>query len=173
MLKAYLALRKQGNPKWGFIDRLEVKAVQVWTKSPYFHSELLVIDEDKKEMIGAHIKDGVRSVPIEYYKESILIGYWEFIEILETSNQKIINTFYAYLNTQYGKKYDWKGIFLTQFLRIGIHCYQCWFCSELTTKLLQVLNDLTALLQMPSRVSPKDQKELYKDSKVTDGKEFL
>jgi len=141
---------------WKMLDKIEAKAVQWWAKSKYYHVELVV---DGK-MIGAH-KSGVKVKDVNYYKEEFDKNMWVFVPIeIEDCKSKIKN-FWDFAYEQEGKKYDWKGIYLTQFVRVGLHCYQCWFCSELVTKLLQVLGEPKALRLFPSRISPQNLFDIY------------
>ena len=156
----YIALMRKANKEWDNLTKLETKAIQWWTDSEYFHSELVVQDK----MIGMHTS-GLIIRDINTISDEIKNKSWKFIPIKVKYDKILIEEFWNFVSEQRSKKYDWKGIFLTQFLTIGIHCYKCWFCSELTVKLLQVLCEPQSLRLFPSRISPEKLNKIYGSNK--------
>jgi hypothetical protein len=60
----------------------------------------------------------------------------------------------AWVTSQSGKKYDYKGILLSQFIKFGMNDNSKWFCSELVTKILQLFGSTAVWDLVPSDVNP-------------------
>jgi hypothetical protein len=66
-----------------------------------------------------------------------------------------------WLATIEGKPYDWRGIILTQIFPLRFQSKDKWFCSELVTKVLQLLLVKETLDLEPHLVSPGDLAKLF------------
>lgn len=119
------------------------KVIQWWTKSPYSHVELIV---DGK-WISSDPTDGVR-IWDEAKIENVEL--FDYIEIDAGMN----DTFHWFLGNELGCAYDWKGIVFSQFFNLGVNSNTKWFCSEIITKLLQILLYRDVLDLQPNKVSP-------------------
>lgn len=120
--------------------------IKLWTNSEYSHVELI---KDNKSIIclpskGVYIKNN------KIYNAND----WTFININYDDSEHINNIFNAFINNELNCKYDWLGIYLSQFIKLGINSDSKWFCSELTTKLLQILLIESIIDLQPNKVSP-------------------
>ena len=134
--------------KGNWVDKL----IRLWTRSIYSHCELVINDEDELLWISSSPRDGgVRILQ----NPSMNPNNWDYITIPNTNSTDIqlINKLTA---SQLGKKYDWLGIFFTQFLPLNIQNPNRWFCSEIVTYLLK--ESLLSIKNKPSWYSPG---ELY------------
>ena len=102
------------------------KLIRLWTRSKYSHTELVIDDL----WYSSSPRDG--EVRIKYITPKP--GHWDFIEIDVTKEQK--ENMLNFFNSQIGKKYDFKGIFLSQVLPFNIQDPEKWFCSEIDSKAL-------------------------------------
>lgn len=156
-IKVTIALRKGIDPDFGWWDRVQVKAVQWWTKSEYYHSEIILDDK----WVSAHLENGI---VIQYLKP--LKNNWDYIEIgeVELTNQQ--HTYISdWVKSQEGIEYDWKGIWFSQFISLNSHNKRKWFCSEITSKILQLLLVKEYMDIIPNNVSPADIWEMSKHRK--------
>ncbi len=126
------------------------KLIKLWTRGPYSHVELIMNDM----WITSHPSVGIRS-----RKAPTDLENWDIITIEYDSCDMLQDTFVKYYNDQIGCKYDWKGIFFSQFFKIGYNQDDKWFCSEFVTKLLQVLSIYEVLDLQPNKIDPS---ELYR-----------
>lgn len=140
--------------KVGFLkssNTIPAKLIKMWTNSPYSHVELIFKD--------VCYKVDVDTVVMAYTREEFEEKNWDTIEIdiviTEDQEEKI----YRFFQNQLGLEYDWTGIFLSQFISLGINSENKWFCSELVTKILQLLLVEEVLDCEPNKVSPG---KLYK-----------
>jgi hypothetical protein len=126
--------------KGDFSDTL----IKWWTKSKYSHTEIIL--NERWFSSSPRTPSGVRSKLIKKEK-----GKWDYIEIDLELNQ--INSILNNFKLEEGKKYDWAGIFLSQFFPFRIQNKNKWFCSEIVSYLLQkaeVIDDN----RLPSSYNP-------------------
>lgn len=134
------------------------KVIGWWTNSLYYHVELIVGDY----WISSNAESkGVTISPLQPLKHT-----WEYydlgtIELLE--NQ--FEVFKDFIKQQEHKKYDWLGIILSQTIKLNWHSSNKWFCSEIVTKLLQLLLVKDVLNLDPNKVSPADLARLFNCNK--------
>lgn len=118
------------------------KAIALWTGSKYSHVELVI----NSDWYSTSPREGKvrrkKLIPKEWH--------WDFVEV----QANISHVVDLYDKTR-GSKYDWKGIWLTQFFPFDRHSKNKYFCSEWCAKALQ--------LDKPYKYSPG---RLYK--KVND-----
>ena len=128
MVKAKIALYKG---KGDITDKL----IRWWTKSKYSHVEIVM---------G---QTWTSISPITMRLKSRIINAnndrWDFIDV-EIDKQNFDNI----ISKFYGCKYDWTGIFLSQFLPLGIQNPSRLFCSEFVAMVMK--------LDVPSSYSPED-----------------
>lgn len=129
----------------GFVSR----AIQIWTRSKYCHCELVFGDDLRFSA------DPTMPMHTRFSIEPMSASCWDFIEIpMDKEKEKIIC---EYFKTELDCRYDWVGIFLSQFIPFGYHSESKWFCSEVCVAGLQKVGLLTDV--KPNRVSPG---KLYK-----------
>lgn len=99
--------------------RLFNRLIRLWTRSKYSHCELVL--PDGRWLSASAMDGGVRAKCIELDLE-----HWDLIPLPWASQQLIEHVF----ERHQGKGYDWLGIFLSQFLPLGLHSRRRMFCSE-------------------------------------------
>ncbi len=103
-----------------YINRI----VRWWSKSPYSHAELVM--PDSKTWIG--ISPFLKSEVAAREKNDPNLNDWDFIDFEITEEQhRIIMEFY---DETKGDKYDWVGMFLSQFIPFSVKQEKRWYCSE-------------------------------------------
>lgn len=130
---------------------LQQWGVRIWTFGKYSHCEL--IDDRGSDnpydwiWIGATTRDpGVTSMRrIEFKPE-----HWDVFDLPDVDFKGAIEWTIANL----GKKYDWLGIWLSQFLPWGINNPNKFFCSEFNIAQLQRTSILCDDDRDPQQYSP-------------------
>lgn len=125
------------------------KLIKIWTRSEYSHTEL-VIDGN---WITSYPSKGVLNRRLQDTSD-FNINEWDIITI-DQYEYSSVSILYRYLTDQSSCKYDWFGIIFSQFFKIGYNQDDKWFCSELVTKLLQILLVYKVLDLQPNKVSPQ------------------
>lgn len=119
---------------WGtsFWDKVMTLAVMIWTLGKYSHCELIKTnghDDDPSQWewysASAFNEGIVRKKTIAIKEKN-----WDIFDLPEFDEDKAFD----FIATQFGKKYDWTGILLSQFLPFGKHSRKKWFCSEICRK---------------------------------------
>lgn len=143
----FIAFYKGG----GFVSRL----IKFWTRSKYSHCELVF---NNGSSFSADTKMPMHT---RFASKFMIPEEWDFIHIAvaEEDEMKIEDFCVEELNCAY----DWKGIFLSQFINLGYHSKTKWFCSEVCVAALQTIGMLPGI--KPNRVSPGKLHELA--SKMT------
>ena len=108
-MKIIVAFKFEYDSSYTKFDKLKCNLVKWWTSSDYYHVELIY----KNKWISAHTKEGVIERDFVGYEE----GY-HYIE-LEIKNYvcKILD---RYIEGELGCEYDWLGIYLSQFIKLGV-----------------------------------------------------
>jgi len=145
-------------PEWGLVTNKMISAIKIWTRSEYYHTELLIDDI----LITSYIQEGVifKKVDIHKYLEdkNTLADIFN-IDIPHENIIPMLN----FANSQKGKPYDWRGIFLSQFLPMRKENPNNWFCSEINTKVLQIGEpDPNKLPHHASEYAPCELLKVYK-----------
>ena len=140
------------------------KLIDFWTRKDRFdktscfsHVEIVMMDPTYKfpNSLSArawdyHVLPGMTYKFIQYSHPE----RWKFVHVTENSLIMNHNTNLQEIREKAQKvkhlKYDWKGIFLLEFLPFKIHSKKRFYCSELAAYLLNI---------EPAQVSPN---ELYK-----------
>jgi len=109
------------------------KLIRFWTRSKYSHCELIIngiwyTSISRKDDISKGITKR-KLLPKE--------GHWDYIEIEGLDYNKVQDSI-EFFNSQLNKKYDWLGIFLSQFIPLKIQDKDKWFCSEIDSKMLKI-----------------------------------
>jgi len=124
------------------------KLIKWWTNSKYYHTEIII---DNITTVGAISGTGVYIVdPVdtpEYYDVVNL-------ELHATATQLTIVR--NWIDGVAGSKYDYLGIIMSQILPARIDSPKKWFCSELSTKILQLLVVKQVISLTPNMISPGD-----------------
>ena len=125
------------------------KTIAWWTKSPYYHVELILFN---KYWISASWNEDVYIRYLGPLKES-----WDYVTLkplkIETHQAKGI---IDYINSQNGSKYDKLGIFFSQIFKFNINSDKNWICSEIATFILELLGVKPFYTQNACKNSPGD-----------------
>ena len=111
MAKAQLAfyIAENGN----IVDKL----IAWYTDSKYSHVEL-VYD-------GLWYSTSPRDLKVRRKRIEPTEGHWDYLDV--EIDETYVGEFFFITS---GKKYDWLGILLSQFLPLNKHNREKWFCSE-------------------------------------------
>lgn len=124
----------------GFVSRL----IKLWTRSKYSHCEILFED-------GRHFSaDTKMPMNTRFSTEPLTIKNWDFIVLPVGIDDE--NKIKAFCVDEVGCRYDWTGIFLSQFIHLGYQSKSKWFCSEVCAAALQQIGLLPGW--KPNRISP-------------------
>jgi hypothetical protein len=102
------------------------KAIRWWTGSNYSHVELVIN--------GLWYSTSPRDLCVRCKNIIPDSDHWDFVEV------NISRGFPHFFRTTKGHKYDWLGIFFSQFFAFNIEDKKRWFCSEWCAKALGVKN---------------------------------
>jgi len=97
------------------------KLIRLWTFGPYSHTELIGPDGS---LYSADPRLNKVRVLTNY---DVTNGHWDIVYLDDLDSDKAIK----FVTSQLNKEYDWRGIFLSQVLRLKLHSRNKWFCSEL------------------------------------------
>lgn len=140
------------------------KAIKFWTRGRYSHVEL--IDTSVSPLIpgewnwySADAYTGiVRSKNMQYRPDR-----WDIYNIKLPAEEVAI----SFLKSQLGKRYDWKGILLSQIFNAHRHGSDKWFCSELVRQAI-AMGDAMRMDDNSHMSSPMDlYKELWRKKLLT------
>jgi len=103
--------------------------IQKWTKGPYEHTEVdfeAPVGPNGENCFSASGYDGgCRWKPIGFSH----LDRWDFVDIPPKSDAEV-EAMTQHCNKHDGDRYDFRGIFLHQFLHFGIQDPTKWWCSE-------------------------------------------
>lgn len=154
VFKPIIALRHTKKNQ-SLFNKIKSKVIKFWTKSDYFHVELIL----NNNWISADDKLGLSINELhELNKED-----WTYIELPKialTDNQYL--TFEYFISANLNRGYDWKGIFLSQFVHLNTHDNSKFFCSEIVAKILQLLYYREFINIIPNNCSPETIYQLTK-----------
>jgi len=129
-----LAFKKSAtNPS--LFEKIQIKSIQYWTKSPYYHVEMIIKD------FWVSSNPDVGGVKIHPLKE--LSKNYDYIDI--NVDGRKLKSILKFINKQKGKKYDWVGIIFSQVIKADIEEKDKWFCSEIVAKILKLFGLLLEL----------------------------
>jgi hypothetical protein len=138
-------------------DSIPDKLIKFWTKSQYSHVEILI----EGFSYDANTKLGLR----KYARDSYDLEQWDVISLDVEISLENLGKIERFIKNQIGLKYDWRGIFLSQFVNIGLDSDNKWFCSEFVTKILQLFLIEETLDEKPNKISPEKLSELLSSYK--------
>lgn len=101
------------------------KLIAWWTGYKYSHTEL-ILDSTWYSSSPRSNKVRVKHIDMDYK--------WDYVKI-DVDKDDIVKA-KLFLYDELGKKYDWKGIVLTQVFPLQKHSNNRWFCSELCAQVL-------------------------------------
>ncbi len=121
--KIYLAFYRGLSNKSAW-KRFKQRFVKLWTGGPYCHCEIIHQSAMKSTWYGAltYNPEGVGKRELVVKSKN-----WDIFDITEfVDNESLLK----FLNSKVGLKYDWLGIYLYQFIPIGIDRSDRYYCSE-------------------------------------------
>jgi len=148
-MKVILAFKHKLSDR--FSTRLKQKIIQKWTRSPYYHVEIII---DGEWIEADNSKGLVR------HKLRPLSDAYHYVEVPVNKCAHTQNLVDSFIDSQMGSKYDWVGIFLSQVIKLGVDKKDKWFCSEFVSKILQIYNVEPFIYVKPENMSPKDVFEI-------------
>jgi len=120
-----LALKKTSTKNW--LDKLTANLIKWRTHSQYFHVEMIVGDK----WISTNPEAGA-----VYIHELLpLNDNYDYFDIKIHGSK--VKKMMKFAESQVGKKYDWKGILLSQTINLAIDDKDKWFCSEIMAEMLK------------------------------------
>ena len=153
-MNVIIALKKNENK--GFFSKIYAALIKIWTCSKYFHSEIIIDNYWISSYPGCGVE--LHQLESDFSKD------WDYFKVvvptLTKAQEKI---FWNYIKDQKDTGYDWKGIFFSQIFKFGINNNKKWFCSEIVTKILQMLYFSPVLKCVPNKISPAKLYKLIKN----------
>ena len=147
-MKLIIAFKKIPDKEW--YGKLAAKLISWRTQSQYFHVEIVI---DKK-WISSHVDNrGLQIRDLKPLYDRCYDYYELYVHDLTGEREKI---FWKFLKSQVGSGYDWKGILLSQFINLNWETREKWFCSEIVTKILQMLYVEEFIMMKPNQIAPVD-----------------
>jgi len=130
---------------------LQAWFIRFWTWSRYSHVEIII----KDKWISANPKDG-----IDIHDLRPLQDDWMYIPIAVDESK--YGDVFDFLEQQKDHRYDWCGIFCSQFFGIRKENPDRWFCSELVTRVLQIFEVEDVIFREACTLSPGDLYNIFK-----------
>jgi len=125
--------------------------IKWWTNSQYYHAEI-VIGDVWVESSG----EGVHMHSLRPLKDT-----YDYIDVDVDVEEERYRYVMDWIHSIRGAKYDYLGILLSQVIRARIDDPNRWFCSELTTKVLQMFRVSEVKGLAPNTISPGDLAEIF------------
>lgn len=128
-------------------ESLTNKLICWWTKSKYYHVELIVGNKwisSNPDVGGVTIND---LQPLRDNYE-----YLELKDVRVTKEQ--YNRIMQWVSSQSDKKYDWLAIYTSCILPFNWESKNKWFCSEIVTTILKFMLVKEVMNLTPNRTSP-------------------
>lgn len=148
-----LAFRSRAPSTFTTANKIAAKGIQVWTKSEYYHVELVIAGY----WMSSRVEDGgTKLIPL---RKPLLDSYDYYTIDVDGLTGKRVSEILKFIKKQEKTRYDWLAIFRTQFVKLGLGSQKKWLCSEIVTKVLQLLFVEEVLDLSPERMSPG---KLYK-----------
>jgi len=156
-MKIMLAFKKSVPDDTEWYWKIAAKLVKFGTRSQYFHVEMAI----NNKWISANTSRGIELFELtELHNDHYDYYELDVDELTDIQYKK----FWKYIESQSGSGYDWMGIFLTQFINLDWESKSKWFCSEIVTKILQLLYVEEFLDCKPNRISPREIFDVVKSS---------
>jgi len=130
------------------------KLISWWTKSEFVHVEIIIGDMwiSSVEGTGVHIKQ------LKPLKDTYV--YHKLRDAVMTESQYL--DIKEWICQQENAKYDNTGIVLSQIIPIRYDSRTKWFCSEIVTKILQLLGYKEVFNLLPHLIDPGFLTRLFK-----------
>ena len=137
---------------WELKTKIACTAVQIWTMSKYFHTEMYIN--------GIRITSDTRyGVVIKHDTDWEYIKQYADIKTLEVDYNE--DELISFIEENLGKKYDWKGIFLSQVLPLDKHDKNKYFCNEICGDVLLQTSAKNLLHKKTNNYNPGSFQELF------------
>jgi len=135
-------------------SKIHSKIIGKWTKSNFSHVEIIIGDVwiSSVEGKGVHVKK------LEPLNDKYVYHKLKDAVLTESSYLDIKEWIYQQENSDY----DITGILLSQIFPLRFDNRDKWFCSELVTKILQLLGYKEVFDLLPHLVDPGFLAKLYK-----------
>jgi len=128
-------------------DPLGAKIIRWWTNSKYHHTEVFL---ENSRLIGATVENNVYSLPVTEVPANC-----DVIDLSINVTAAQLDIIENWVSSVVGHKYDYLGIVLSQVLPARIDSPSRWFCSELSTKILQLFVVKQVISLTPNMISPE------------------
>ena len=132
-------------------DKMKAKAVQLITRSVYFHTEIAI--DDVWYSFG---QKGLVELKLRPLKDNY--DYVHLTKRVTTEQKWILNEFLE-MSTHYD--YDWWAIFFTFTVPLGADASQKYTCAEFATKVLQLLTVKEVAYFQAHKTSPIDLYRMF------------
>ena len=131
------------------------RTIAWYTNSDVYHSEIVI----NNSWISSNVAGkGVHVKPLKPYR-----GDYKYIILPKVKlTLEQFNNFKNWLNEQLEKGYDFTGIMFSQAIPLRHDNQNKWFCSELVTKILQLLGYYEVIDLLPHLVSPGMLEDIFK-----------
>lgn len=139
--KIYIVFYKDNFKWWS-------RLIKWWTNSKYSHCEIYT----NGQLIGISTEQNVR-----IKEQPLNANKWDIFELKNIKSKDVMKFF----NKTKGKKYDWKGILLSQIFNFKRDNREKYTCSEWCTELIDSKLDII----IPKRyisITPQDLYEILK-----------
>ena len=134
-------------PEDNIKSKIIAKAIKLWTKSDYFHCEIII----KNKWISSSPSAGAVYIrDLKPLKEN-----WDYVTI-DIDGRKV-NKCLKFLESQVNKKYDIYGLIFSTIFNFNIEDRDKWFCSELVSESLKILG-----LDIPKNANEMTPGDVYK-----------
>lgn len=149
IVKPILALRHSTIKKRTLSSKIIVAIIKLRTKSKYYHSELIL---DGKWISSDH----PGGVMIRELKD-LNNDDWDYVELPPRElTYEQHDDLWVYINTQDGKGYDYPAIMFNQLVKLGVNNINKWFCSEISSKIIQLIGYPEFMDITPADMDPGD-----------------
>ena len=143
-MKVTIALKKKS--KDGLFDKLIEQAIKIWTRSKYFHVEMIIKD--------VWVSTNPTAGAVYMNKLQPLNDNYDYFDV-EVDGRRI-NKVMDFLNAQVGKKYDYWGLFFSTVFTMNVEDRNKWFCSELVAEALNVFG-----FKVPKNANEMTPEDIY------------
>ena len=150
--EAYIISYYKTGKSWKWYTKLMIKAVQLWTRSKYFHTEIIIGDR----RITSHTEHGV--IVTKNLNNEYSHAHADIKKTLVDTDK--INYAIKFAERQVGKGYDWKGIFFSQVIPMDIDNKDKWFCNEISGQVLKMAGAV-GIEKDPNEYNPGSFQKLF------------
>jgi len=128
------------------------KSIAFWTRGPYSHVEIVVKDINSPTGFTMHSFTGTGARGYRNEPHTFDKSIYDYKLVKLDSFNKLLE----FTKNIQDRKYDYLGIYLSQFIPLGVDSSKRWFCSEYVTHALQIAGTTNVRLWYlkPNRISP-------------------